>query len=86
MPTDLSCPLVVLVVLQVVVLQYHIHRHPLTAGAPVGGGEGRGGEEWRKRGEVRGGKRGGRGKEEGRGEGRGEGRECSYRYTNIKSF
>ena len=80
MSTDLSCHLVVLVVLQAVVLQYHIHRHPLTAGAPVGKGEGRGGEGWRKRGEGRGrsggrGERGGegRGEEEGRGgEGRGE--------------
>ena len=41
--TNLSCHLVILVVLKVVFLEHHIHLHPLSVGAPVReGGEGRG--------------------------------------------
>ena len=39
--TNLSCHLVILVVLKVVFLEHHIHLHPLSVGAPVReGGEG----------------------------------------------
>ena len=45
MCAHLSCHLVLLVELQMVVLEHHVHRYPLTVGAPVGiEGEGRGGE------------------------------------------